>query len=58
MATKEPIKFKNVDEAHAWSRFAAAVVDSCDADDESEIPREVAKLADKFIVDEYRKRVG
>jgi hypothetical protein len=58
VAIKEKIKFKNADEAHVWSRFAAAVVEACDADELHELPGEAAALADKFIVDEYRKRVG
>ena len=54
---KDRIKFKNADEAHAWSRFAAAVVDACESDVD-ELPKEAAEMADKFIVEEYRKRVG
>jgi hypothetical protein len=57
MAIKERIKFKNADEAHAWSRFAAAVLDACESDVD-ELPKEAAEMADKFIVEEYRKRVG
>lgn len=50
------LKFKNADEAHAWTAFAAAVVESCESDEPDELPREVAELADKFILEEYRPR--
>jgi len=56
MPTKERLKFKNQEEAHVWSRFACAVVESCESDDPQELVSESAELADRFIVEEYRKR--